>query len=351
MGDCEFKLMVAACGASFRAPLNGLPQPIDWNRFTSLAARHRVQALCWDSLAPLSEEIPDPPASVLRDQSRTIVASNLKAAAECQRLAIMFEAAGIPLLFLKGLALSALAYPKLYLKMGVDIDLLIEPRHVSEAADLLRSANYVLMSPVRNDARALKRWHHIRKESVWRRSDGEHQIDLHTKPADHLDMLPGLAANSPSQLVDVSTGISLRTLTDRDLFAYLCVHGASSAWFRLKWACDLAAFLERQSEDDVEELFERARELRAERAAGQALLLADKLFSIPLSARLREQLSASPAVRWLVRLAEDQLFNPTEPTDRLLGTATIHLSQFRMASGWRFKLSEALRQVRAMGGE
>ena len=343
--------MVAACGASFRAPLKGLPQPIDWNRFASLAARHRVQALCWDSLAPLADGIPVLAASMLRDQSRNIVASNLKAAAECQRLANIFEAAGIPLLFLKGLALSALAYPKPYLKMGVDIDLLIEPRHVSEAADLLRSANYVLVSPVRNDARALKRWHHIRKESVWRRSDGEHQIDLHTKPADHLDMLPGLAANSPSQLVDVSTGISLRTLTDRDLFAYLCVHGASSAWFRLKWVCDLAAFLEHHSEDDVEELFERAGELRAERAAGQALLLADKLFSIPLSARLRERLSASPAVRWLVRLAENQLLNSKEPTERILGTATIHLSQFRMVTGWRFKLTETLRQMRAMGGE
>ena len=40
---------------------------------------------------------------------------------------------------------------------------------------------------------------------------------------------------------------SLRTLGDAELFAYLCVHGASHCWFRLKWLADLNAWLAGQA--------------------------------------------------------------------------------------------------------
>jgi len=76
----------------------------------------------------------------------------------------------------------------------------------------------------------------------------------------------------------VAPGIRLPTLARDEQFAYLCVHGASSAWFRLKWISDLAGVLHGQSGEMIERLFERSQALGAERAAGQALLLADRLF-------------------------------------------------------------------------
>lgn len=351
MQDPEFQLLLAACKAALDdAPVEAPPPGIDWDRLLRLADRHRVQALCWNALGQFATDMPKEVAAGLQAQARGIVVANLRAAAECARLNKAFDTAGVPLLFLKGLSLGALAYRNPYLKMGVDIDLLVEADRLPEAADELRSAGYVLVIPQRADESGLARWHESRKESVWRHGEGGFQVDLHTRLADHPDMLHGLTATSPSQQVCVADGISLPTLSGDHLFAYLCVHGASSAWFRLKWITDFAGILSRRDEPEIERLYEQAQKAGAGRAAGQALLLADRLYSIGLGDKLRSRLTADPIIRWMVDLAERQLLNPVEPTERPLGTATIHLSQLGLMPGWRFRASEAARQIRDMIG-
>jgi Uncharacterised nucleotidyltransferase len=349
MRDAEFDLLLAACSTQLEdRPLDARPIGISWDRFFALANRHRVQALCWKSLGRLADQMPNEIAAALQEQSRGIVLGNLRACAECERIREGFEAADVPLLFLKGLTLGALAYRQPYLKMGMDIDLLVEPDRVIDAVHLLQSAGYVAVIPPGADETAIARWHLRRKESVWHRAEGNFQVDLHTRVADRPDVLPGLTAASPSQFVQVASGINLPTLTSDDLIAYLCVHGASSAWFRLKWITDLAAVLRRLGATEIERLHDHSQQLGAGRAAGQALLLADRLYSIGLGETLRKQLEADPVTCWMVRLAERQLFNSSEPTERFLGTATIHLSQLGLRPGWRFKASEAARQVRDM---
>jgi len=316
----------------------------------ALANRHRVQALCWNALSPFSEDLPEDIAATLRAQSRDIVMANLRTAAECRRLQQSFNAAGLPLLFLKGLSLAAIAYRNPYLKMGIDIDLLVEPERLAEAAHELRLAGYLPITPSGSNEHGLKSWHSNRKESVWYRSEGGYQVDLHTRLADHPDLLRNLTAASSSQEVTVAAGIALPTLANEDLFAYLCVHGASSAWFRLKWITDLAALLQGKSETDLEQLYEHAEQVGAGRAAGQALLLADRLYSVGLGEGLRRRLDAVPAIAWLVRVAESQLLAAAEPTERILGTAAIHISQLGLKPGWRFKISDAARQLRDILG-
>jgi hypothetical protein len=128
------------------------------------------------------------------------------------------------------------------------------------------------------------------------------------------------------------------------------VHGASSAWFRLKWITDFAALLHRQGGDETGRLFRRSQELGAGRAAGQALLLSDALDgTLDGNPGLRKQLDESAAERWLCRAAMRQLAGrsePMEPTARPWGTARIHLTQFLLHPGPGFKLSELARQAR-----
>src|SRR4029453_11863883 len=165
MQDAEFQLLVAACSASIHdRPIDARPQNIRWERFLALANRHRVQALCWNALSPFSEDLPEDIAVRLQAQSRDIVMANLRTAAECRRLRQSFDTAGLPLLFLKGLALASIAYRNPYLKMGIDIDLLIEPERLAEAAHQLRLAGYEPITPRGSNERDLKCWHAPRKE-------------------------------------------------------------------------------------------------------------------------------------------------------------------------------------------
>lgn len=354
MHDAELKLAIAACRANFDASHRGAVEQaarnVRWERFLTTARRHRVEALCWQGLEPVHDHIPVDIADVLQRRANQIIADNLRIAAESARLLVIFQATQVPLLFLKGLTLGALAYPDPYRKMGWDIDLLVDRNQLVAAVGLLRSAGYLPVTPAEADERKLERWHATRKESEWSHKDYGFRIDLHTRLADHPALLTTLGIGSATQIVTVAPGIALPTFAGLELFAYLCVHGASSNWFRLKWITDLAAWLHRKDPVEVEQLYNGSQQLGAGRAAGQALLLAQRIYETSIGGHLRRALGEDRANRWLADLAEAELCRIREPTATFLGTATIHLAQFGLLPGWHFKSSEAARQLRIMIG-
>jgi hypothetical protein len=210
----------------------------------------------------------------------------------------------------------------------------------------LDERGYRLSTP--RHRRALRSWHERRKESVWGK-DGGLPLELHTRLADNPQLIPSITVGSPTQSVDVAAGIRLPTLAVDELFAYLCVHGASSAWFRLKWIADLAAILDGLPPAELERLHDRSLQLGAGRASGQAMLLADRLFGTLGESSLRSELERDSRIRWLAESASRQLAgrtDPREPTTVPLGTWRIHLTQFLLKPGPRFKLGEIVRQAR-----
>ena len=147
--------------------------------------------------------------------------------------------------------------------------------------------------------------------------------------------------------------MTLPTLAPDELFAYLCVHGASSAWFRLKWIADLAGLVQSMASGSLDALYRRSQKLGAARAAGQALLLADALFGTLKGSPLRAELSNDRGNVWLASAALKQLVRntgPVEPTERRLGTWRIHATQLLLRPGLRFKAGELARQLREMIG-
>lgn len=348
----ELGLAVACCGSCFGGASKESTihvAGLDWERFVEIARFHRIEGLVWTSLTSKQVPVPDSAAEDLSSAAAAIAARNLLTATECHELTAQFEAAGVPLLFLKGLTLGALAYGNSALKSAVDIDLLIEPADLLKAAELLGKRGYQLVLPGRRAA--LQQWHSGSKESVWEKSAPEFQIDLHTRTADNPSLIPSIDVHSPRQSVKVDAAISLETFADRELFAYLAVHGASSAWFRLKWVADFAGFIHGRSGKELSDLYEASQQLGAGRAAGQALLLADRLFgSLAAAPALRETLAQDRSARILcaaaVRLLEG---GKGEPTERLLGTLPIHWTQFLLLPGLSYKFSEFARQASAIG--
>jgi hypothetical protein len=289
----------------------------------------------------------------MANDASAIAVDNLRAVVECRTLLHVLERAGVSVLFVKGLTLGALAYGTATIKAAVDIDLLISPENLPKAASVLRNSKYALMEPSGGfDPHALARWHKIKKESLWLRPDNQLQLDLHTRLSDNQLLIPGIDTASATQTVEVAPGIGLPTLRTRELFAYLCVHGASSAWFRLKWITDLAALLHPMQPEALESLYSASQALGAARAPAQALLLADALYgTLSRAPQLRERLTQDAANNWLFRAALNQLTGsgePIEPTARLFGTVRIHLSQLALMPGWRFKFSESRRQLGAV---
>lgn len=347
----EFRLVAACC----RWP----PSPArdegvlaaaagaDWRLVARIAERHRVEGLVWNALKLAGVAVPEE-AGRLRDSATRIARENLVLTAESLRLKALLDAAGVRHLFVKGISLGALVYGSVGPKMGWDIDLLVPLESVAEAAAALEAAGYGLVLPHGPNARErLGLWHEHWKESVWTTPGGLH-VELHSRLADNRRLLTGVGPHSPRLEVEVAPGRTLPTLGRDELFAYLCVHGASSAWFRLKWIADVGALLGGCAPDEIERLYRRSQALGAGRAAAQALLLCERLFGTRLPPSLAAGLRADRMNRWLLAVALRKLAGrsvATELQDTRLGTATIHLMQLGLLPGLGFKLGELGRQL------
>lgn len=349
----ELSLALRLCHLTFardRWPPADLGR-VDWALFLRLVRFHRVQGLVWSSLASSEWEVPLEILDSLAIDAASIAASNLCGALECANLLEAFEGRGLPMLFLKGLTLGAIAYGTIATKSGVDIDILIRAEQLSQAVALLRELGYRPTEPAENaDLWTIERWHRARKDSTWLRRDTPHQVDLHTRLADNRRLIPSIGLASTCQWIELPSNIRLPTLGKDELFAYLAVHGASSAWFRLKWITDFAALIHRDPPEELDRLYLRSQELGAGRAAGQALLLAESLFgTLSQSTALRGELRRERGIRILHRAALNKLAGnrqPREPTENWLGTLTIHWTQLLIERRCRFFFGEMLRQLR-----
>jgi hypothetical protein len=355
----EFQLVVACCRwppspARNEAVLAAAALPVDWALVARIADRHRVEGLVWNALRLADVAVPAEAGEPLRAAAVRIARQNLVLTAESLRLAARLEEAGIGFLVVKGVALGALVYGSVGPKMGWDIDLLVPLPAVEAAAALLEAAGYRLDLPSGGRAReTLPLFHQHWKESVWKSADGRLTVELHTRLSDNPALLPEVGIDSPVQRAEVAKGRFLPTLAPDELFAYLAVHGASSAWFRLKWIADVAASLAAAPPAEIERLYRRSQQLGAGRAPAQALLLCQRLFGTPIPPALAEELGADRTNRWLLAVALRMLAGRTLATElhhTRFGTLPIHLMQLGLLPGPRFKLGEAGRQLVAARG-
>ena len=345
----EFALM-AACVVAAVDPArdtldNVVTTNIDWWCFADLVERHRIGGIVWRALARSDIAIDTAAAALLADKARTIAGAALASVGECRRIDAAFAHAGITLLFAKGLVLGALAYGDPFAKMSADIDLYVSLDDVGRAAALLETLGYQCTTPSGASIERVVRWHRRRKESVWTASGrAGTAIDLHSAFVDQPQLLGSLPSGA-SRRVTIVGDLSLPTLSSNETFAYLCVHGASSAWFRLKWIADLYALHYRDPPPELARLYDQALVLGAGRAAGCALWLAAELFGLDLGTALRARIESVATHRWLAMIALRQLYGG-EPTARRLGTLSIHASQLLLLPGPRYKIAEAARQLR-----
>ena len=315
---------------------------LDWTLVEAIAKRHRVEGLVHKAMCDAG--LP----SRFADAARSIGKQNLMHAAEAKRLHDQFDAKGLVHLFLKGATLDMVAWKSLAIKRSIDIDLLVEPHDYVDACGLLLEAGYRCVPPYPGDVPVpqIAAYARRNKDSVWRNRRRGITVELHQRLTANPVLLPGISARSPRQIVGIAPGIDLPTLARDELFAYLCVHGALTAWSRLKWAADLAAFI--GAEQDLAGLYRQAVQMAPPRAVAQALLVNSALFGTPLGPELEATLRSSRRNRQLERLALQTMLRggpEKELSDQRMGTARLHFSIMFLKSGARFKIQEGTRQL------
>ena len=337
--DKQLKLLVGLCASAIRGRQSrDVSNDADTSSLLDLARRHRVQGLAWFGLAGGNRSEQSAAADLFED-TQAIARNNLLAVAAAARLFDECDRRGLAVLFLKGLTLGALAHPKAMLKMSSDVDVLVDPAQIDQVEECLTCLGYrpdgVRRHETRRSARA--------KEWVWVGADGT-VLDLHVRLADNPTLLANVSARSPKQDIEVAPSVRLPTLRTEELFAYLCVHGTASAWFRLKWATDLAAFLHGRSDEEIRRLHVAAESHGAGRCPDVALLVVEELFGPLVPADLLSRAARDPVTRLLKVLSIREIEQQREPLERPLGTVLIHAGQLFIHRGARFTMRELGRQ-------
>ncbi|HEY1753341.1 MAG TPA: nucleotidyltransferase family protein [Caulobacteraceae bacterium] len=311
---------------------------VDWASFLRVVARQRIPGLAYAALLAAGVELPAAAREQLATAARTTSARGLALAAESLRLARLMEAEGIEPRLIKGAAVAQLAYGSQAIKQGRDIDLLAPPADAERAFQVLRREGYVNVHPAGELTAAQRRLvFRLHKDIEFLHPVRGFSLELHWRLIDNPALLAGFGAGSAAQEVAVLNG-RLKTLADPELFVYLCVHGATHAWFRLKWLADLNAWLAGKSDDEIAGFHRFARSLGVDACTGQALLLRQRLFGAAPPAALAGELRTAK-LRWLVAVALDAMVGrdaETEIYQRPFGLFRLLPAQFVRGRGAAF---------------
>lgn len=247
-----------------RVPWHQAPEP----DLVQAIRVHRVAP----TLAPVLDVL-DPPRSVA-DHVRGMVRGNalgaMRLAAESHRALEALDAAGVPALVYKGIALSVQSTGDLAARGAGDVDVLVDPLHVPAAHEALLGAGWT-GEPV-PDA---PRWWAYYLSSCRERSyvSTTSSIDLHWRIGWHETPLPHartLLARSSS--VDVA-GNEMRTLSLSDAFAIACYTAMLDRYSRLRHLVDIVRLARSETVHLTEDMHWRLRRVVAESVSLAAGLL------------------------------------------------------------------------------
>ena len=317
--------------------------PLDWSRFLRVSRRHQVVGLVHDGLNRALIDLPPEITREIGIESGMLVRQNLAMAGEACRLNDLFEAANIPVLFVKGASLALLAFGNLSLRVGQDIDLLVPYESMSAATTLICNAGYRRVDPPLNISDAqLQLLMPIRKDIGFVHQATRLRIELHWRLFTNPHAMAHDSIMEMSQVVQLTGSKGLRTMGEEDLFAYLCMHGALHWWNRLKWLADINALVTTEPER-IERLVRAAETKGAGRPAAQAVQLCRRLLGMPIPVPLLATVPKSLTERWLEATALNAMTlgqGEHDPHDTKLGTTRGSLSTFLLSRSWRYRLAE-----------
>ncbi|WP_245261543.1 nucleotidyltransferase family protein [Ancylobacter sp. FA202] len=295
--DPAFALLLQLCARAARHGAGASVAPAgrveDWPAFLHLVDRHRVAGLVHLALGREAASVPDDVRQSIAQKAGGLARTNLAMVAAIIGLQKAFDAAGIGAVFFKGALVGQRAYGSVAVKHGKDIDFLVRPDDLAATFALLAGEGYqpvfpqAPLTPAKIDAlRAFQ------IEAVMVDPACGVQLEPHWRLTENRRLLPLAPLLAGAGKRESLGGVAIRGFHPDDEFAYLCVHGVRSGWFRLKWLADLHALLAGLPEEERLRLYRHAERRGAGPAALLAFGLCREMFGLPVPAALARPVEA-----------------------------------------------------------
>lgn len=226
-------------------PLEAAPvwSALDGERFVSEAVRHRVVGLT--SSAPDVELLPASVLRLLLARNRILTMRAMSQAASLVPLLDSYQAAGIPLLLLKGQPLSAALYGDWAARgVSADADFLIPPDRIAEAHHLMLGLGYDCehdlghKAPLTGLRGRYNRWLHYERRYM---ADDRLTVDLHWRPVPGSSRWTRFGALWAGRANVDLHGRTVIVPGNSDLLRVVAGQGVADGWPTLRAACDVLA--------------------------------------------------------------------------------------------------------------
>lgn len=285
-------------------------ESLDWELLLQLADRHGLQPLLHAHLnAVCPDAVPDQQRQHLRIAFQRVSALNILLTHELKNLLGLFADNDVQAVPYKGPALALQLYGNVALRQFSDLDILVHPRDVLRARDLLLAQGYAHLPPLTDGQQAVL----LRTQCnlPFTRDRNRMIVELHWTVSAPSFARPFETDDFWSRLLDAKLEtVAIKVPANEDLLLALCIHGSKHLWERLAWVCDIADLIRTQADLNWQELIRRARSTGSERMLFLGLRLASDLLEAQLPKDVEAALNADASVASLAQDVVRDLFTP-----------------------------------------
>ncbi|MFL6227561.1 MAG: nucleotidyltransferase family protein [Pyrinomonadaceae bacterium] len=298
---------------------------IDWDYFLSLASRHGVMPLVYRRLCDsFGANVMAEQLQGFRERYKANAAHSIFLTGELLRLLDSFERAGIEAIPYKGPALAVAVYGDVALRQFLDLDIIVRPRDVGRATEVLKRAGFAPHFALKNvrEEEAFLRLSYVQ---LFRRAADAVAIELHWGVAPRFFNFPFPIERLWEHNTHLSLGGSeVRAIAPETLLLLLSVHGNKDLWARLEWVCGLDALINRETDLDWQAVLTEALRLGALRILLLGLALSSELLDTPLPEEVSRRVAGSTAVASLASLVRRTMFDEEARVPTLREQVSFH---------------------------
>ena len=304
----ETRLVIALCRTPLsesarRLALELATAELSWDRVFGVAAAFEVEPVFFSNLGSLrGTGIPDSiieQSSVRAREARALALARTLVAVQ---LGNGLEAAGIPVLVLKGPAVGVMGYGDPSLRSYQDIDLLVTPEALPLARDVLLGLGYSQDYLPASETLLI---------------DGDHALEF-TGPGSRVELHGALIERHlrfdlgrdelwRDAVTVACAGGEIKVLDGPRLLLFLCAHGTKHEWSRLRWICDVAQVADRLSPEEAARAFAMAEKVHAKKILATGLRLARDVLGQSLDHFPKAAARSDSSTDWIVDHALRQL--------------------------------------------
>jgi hypothetical protein len=300
-----------------------LSRVTDWDYLPHAALQHGVFPTLYHRLTDdFPEAAPPEFLARLRGLYQAQARRNLRIVGELLKVLELFESEDIPAIPIKGPVLAAVAYGDITRRQMVDLDILVRPKDLGKAKDLLLSAGY------RPEHALTKKQEQVQIKSFYDFSfihPKKTKIELHWRLLDHQGGGPDAEAAFERRVLVPLEGKTVFSLAPDDLILLVCLHASFHFWLRLSYVMDVARLVQAQGPLDWPGLVEKARILGIKRRLLLGLSLARVLLRAPVPDSILAQAEGDPTLLTLRRRVLGRLFEPSGEEPGLMEKNWFHV--------------------------